>query len=393
LTVSVSEGYDSDVPAGAFSRLDRSSLQIGGLSTTLSATAGYLLTGSRGQLAANVFSTTRYYAEMRETQSVGHSAGLGFDARLPGRFSLFANQSASYSPTYFYDVFPSEAEVGPGDAAAIQPEYVIGNFESYNYITTATLRRELTRRSGIVASGDFTYTDRLHETIAWRDVSGYRLSAGYSTGPTRNTKLAGTGRYRSADYGYAGDGTVTEVGAELRWDYTRRLSATRSATFNVTLGLSGADFPRQFSEVGGFTRQYRAVGDVGASYPIARTWFARGNFRRGLDYVPDLPEPVFANAFSGEVEGLITRRLDVRASARYSSGESALRQDGFWFDTYTGDLRVRYALTRKLAAFADYFYYYYDFKGDPRLLVGIPPTLERSGIRAGLMLWVPVLPR
>jgi hypothetical protein len=83
----------------------------------------------------------------------------------------------------------------------------------------------------------------------------------------------------------------------------------------------------------------------------------------------------------------------VRASARYSSGESALRQDGFWFDTYTGDLRVRYALTRKLAAFADYFYYYYDFKGDPRLLVGIPPTLERSGIRAGLMLWVPVLPR
>ena len=112
-----------------------------------------------------------------------------------------------------------------------------------------------------------------------------------------------------------------------------------------------------------------------------------------MEYLADLPVPVFADGFGAGVDGLISRRVDVSASAGYSNGESALGRDSLQFDTYTGNLRVRYALSRTFAMYGEYLYYYYDFRGSAQLLVGIPPGLERNGVRAGLTLWVPALRR
>jgi hypothetical protein len=36
-------------------------------------------------------------------------------------------------------------------------------------------------------------------------------------------------------------------------------------------------------------------------------------------------------------------------------------------------------------------YYFYDFAEGTPLLVGVPPGLERHGVRAGLTLWMPAL--
>jgi hypothetical protein len=43
-----------------------------------------------------------------------------------------------------------------------------------------------------------------------------------------------------------------------------------------------------------------------------------------------------------------------------------------------------------LAAYSEYLYYVYDFRGTTQLTPGIPLQLERSGLRAGLTVLLPV---
>ena len=393
LTLSLVEGYDDDVPKALQSTVDPTSLQSGGLSTIVNAGAGFAWRGERVEVGANAASALRHYAELGETRSVGHSAGLGMSARLPGRATLLMNQAAAYSPTYLYSLFPTGASIEPGDAATTTPDYSVSDFESYSYTTTMTLRHDLTRRNSVSAAGEFAYTDRLRETALWSDISSYNLRGEYSQGLGRNASVTAEYRYRSGKFGYGGDGITTEMGVSVGVNYTRPLSATRRASVRFNLGSSGTDLPESATNKVGFERQYRAVGDVGVDYQFGRTWQARANLRRGMEYLADLPVPVFADGVGAAVDGLISRRVDVSASAGYSNGESALSRDSLRFDTYTGNLRVRYALSRTFAMYGEYLYYYYDFRGSAQLLAGIPPGLERNGVRAGLTLWVPALRR
>jgi hypothetical protein len=63
------------------------------------------------------------------------------------------------------------------------------------------------------------------------------------------------------------------------------------------------------------------------------------------------------------------------------------------FDTYTSDTRVRISLGQVLATYVEYLYYLYDFRRYAPLVPGMPPALERNGVRVGLTLVVPTLGR
>jgi hypothetical protein len=111
-----------------------------------------------------------------------------------------------------------------------------------------------------------------------------------------------------------------------------------------------------------------------------------------MEYVPALTEPVFSDGVSASIDGTITRRLDLTISGAYTNGESVF-QGTSAFDSYNGDLRLRYALNRTLATYIQYLYYVYDFGGNTRLAAGMAPRLERNAVRAGFMLWLPVVKR
>src|SRR5262245_10237156 len=123
--VSLVGAYDNDVPADVQSIVDPTSPQSGGYSTIVNANAGYSWNGTRTQFNANASSTVRHYAELGEVQSVGHSVGVGVSTRLPWRTTLFLNQSASYSPAYFYSVFPGGSTDVPGYSDTTNPDFVV----------------------------------------------------------------------------------------------------------------------------------------------------------------------------------------------------------------------------------------------------------------------------
>ena len=391
-TVSLIEGYDDDLPNALRPTLDPSNTQPGGFSTGVDATGAFMWRSPRTEFGANVSSTLRHFPSAEVQRTTGYSAGLGFSSQLPGRLRLSVNQSSTYSPTYMYGLFPVDASIAPGAAPVTSLDYAVaGQLESYNHVTTASLRRDFSRRNSFTATGDYQFTDRIHETITWNDIKSLAARGEYVHNLARNTALTGGARYRSGEYGYTGgEGTTTEVGVDFGVDYMRPLSASRRVTVRFNAGASRVDLPLP---VTGFTRRIHGTGELSVGYQFAETWQARANVRRGVEYLVDLPTPVFNDGVSAGVDGLLSRRVDVAMFVGYSDGTSVNNRDRLQITTYTGTLRGRYAVSRRLAVYLEYLRYYYRFRGTAPLLVGIPPRWDSSGVRAGLTLWVPTLGR
>jgi hypothetical protein len=183
--------------------------------------------------------------------------------------------------------------------------------------------------------------------------------------------------------------TVQQVAGqevEAGVDYGRPLSASRRLSLGAYVGSSILQLPDALE---GTSRRYNQLSTRATlTYPFGRTWHAGAVYLRGVEYVPGLIEPVSKDSFTTSIDGSLTRRVDVLASAAYSNGKSALNVGSSTFETYTGDVRLRYALTRAFSTYVEYLYYFYDSHGSTPLAPGIASGLERKGVRAGLTLRV-----
>ena len=398
-SLSLVEAYDSDANAELLGTGPTDTL-LRGHSTMFMSNAEYRWEGPRVQVGATGASVLRRYNQLGKVRTVSHTAAVGLSAGLGGRTTLLANQTANYSPSYLYGLFPGDAVTNPGDAVPAAPDYAISDSESYFYGTTLTLTHGLSLRSRLSATGEFQYTDYLNETGTRRDLNSQGIRGEFSSNLARNTAVRAGYRFRTGKFGYVADAIATEPGVsatehsvDVGVQYSRPLSAIRRMVFEFNFGSSTVATPVSSGPGIGVNRFFWLSGDIAAAWQFSRSWQTRGTFRRGLEYVAQLSEPVFVDGFSAELEGLITPRIDVLVSARYSSGASALNRDALTFDTYGADLRVRYALTRSLAVYGGYLHYFYDFQRTTQLPTGIPSSLERNGLRAGLTLWVPALRR
>jgi hypothetical protein len=396
-SLSLVEANDSDTPAEVRGIAPVDTL-IGGYSTMLMGTTDYHWEGSRVQVGATSSSVLRRYSELQDLRTVSYSGGVGLSARLGARTTLLANQTVAYSPSYLYGLFPGYGVRKPGDAVPTAADYAVDDSESFAYGTTVGLTHGLTRRSRVSATGDFQYTDYVHKTGNLQDLNSKGIRGDLSHNLSRNASLRVGYRYRTGAFGYGFGGIgsglqTTEHGVEAGVDYSRPISATRRMIFGFSVGSSTADTPVATAGEVSEGRLIRLSGAGSIGWQFARGWQTRASFRRGVEYIAQLSQPVYADGFSTDIEGFLTSRLDITASARYSTGASALYRSALTFDTYGADVRVRYALTRSLAVYGQYLYYFYDFQQATTLPTGIPPGLERNGVRAGLTVWVPALRR
>ena len=137
-------------------------------------------------------------------------------------------------------------------------------------------------------------------------------------------------------------------------------------------------------------RNYLGRGEAGFVFDFGRSWQARAYYTRGVEFIQELTQPAIADAANVELLGHFNRRLDILLSAGYSSGDSAINATTRLFDAYKGDVRLRYAFTRKVAAYFEGFHYVYEID---QTLLNLPRNADRSGVRVGLMLLVPVVGR
>jgi hypothetical protein len=393
VSMSLSAAYDSDLsvsPSAATPYLFGPELITN--SNNLLGSGRYQWQSRDVQFLAN--GTSQWVHDRRSglVSDLSHAASANLTARLPRHMTLLLDQTTTHTPSPLYSVFPRVGATGRGEARSAAPDSGANDIDTYAYAARATLEQALTRRNtlSVTANGDYALTARRSTNADQSELASYGMSSQFARLMTRNTR--GTVRYSYRAVRTGRGVRLSEHGLDLALTYDRPLSVTRRMVFDVVLG-GVVVAPRDQLLAGPLrlAESYRLVGEAGAMLVFARTWQAGATYRRGVDYVPGLNEPVLTDGFSGRLEGSFSRRVQLQAAASYASGASALLRGGASFDTYTSDVKLSMALTRGLVPYLQYVYYLYDFRRFGPLMPGLPPALERNGLRVGFTLSVPTL--
>ena len=87
----------------------------------------------RVQLFGTASSYLRYVHGLDRMAAGSQNLYAGADVRLPKRGNLEISQGATYAPSYFYQLLSATTPLAPGEAVPANPEYRIGQNESYSY--------------------------------------------------------------------------------------------------------------------------------------------------------------------------------------------------------------------------------------------------------------------
>ena len=406
--LSVVGGYDSDAAQASVSS-GFGELQPAGYSAFGVGSLNYIRQFTQAQLQTTASSTMRYLPDFHEVHSVVHTGAVSVGASLPSRFQLRLRGALAYSPSYLYGLFPALPSTSDQEPIVDYSDpYDVDQSSSYSATSSVTLERRMSRRTRVSVVGSFNHTDFSNDTTAdslnnsgIRDLTVYSLGGRFHRNVTRNNVVSFGYNYRTGTFGYVQ--TTAEHSVDFSVDGSRQLSASRRLSFGLRVGASLVEVPDVIEVFDVGPSQYRLNADASVTYPIADIGALRGSYRRGLQYVGGLTRPVFADGFSGEFNGLVLQRIGLLVRVSRATGQSLVPRDDLLdmtgdnlLDTYTGQLRVSYRVTRDLNSYVEYLHYMYDTRGQlvaPQipLAPGLPPDLNRQAIHVGLLWQVPVL--
>jgi len=372
----LSGGYDDDVLAGFNGSNTPRSQQSGSLAQ-FSGGVNYLLNVPRVSVTAGAGSTFRYYPELTGDVFDTHNARVGGVVSILQRQSLTVHGAVSYVPYTFYSAFP-EPDLPVEPAAPPEPDFIPVATQYVTYTSGAIFSQRLNRR--VTLNSNYTYyqANRLGRDF-WRQGAGGNL--GYNL--TRNLVLRLGYYYNEGHY----DGHVSRSHRPvLTIDFNRALSLTR----NTTVGFSAGTLTTVVE--GEVQTRLRTVGDARITHEIGRSWTLTGIYSRGVYYVETLPEPVFADSVRASLVGLLTRRLQFRASTSASFGDSGF-SNSRPYNIYQASAGLSSALTRFMNVGVTYSAFRYDFHDDIILDPGVPHHVDRRSILGHITLWAPILNR
>jgi len=381
--LSMGEALDSEVPPEFRSLVPGDGLQSGGRSTMLAASADYARDRRSVQLFGTASTYVRYAHRLDRIAVGSQSAQVGAGIRLPKQGRLQLTQAAAYSPSYLYQLFPTAA-LAPGEAIPANPEYRIDQTESYSYQSRMALAFGSLRGTRLTTTAEYGVTEFKKQSAVRPNLSTYSAGARVSRAFSRSAALSLGYDY---DTGQFGAGTLTKAHrVTMGVEYSPALSVTRRVTFRLDVSPSVVETSESAvtaSAPRAERRLYPLQGEASVDFPFRLKWRASASYRRSVDHVAVLAEPLLATGAHVKVMGVIGRRVDVSASAGYAAAASAISLNTRSLTTYTGEARIRYAFTRAWALYAEYLYYSYDLRGLAALTAGLPGVYEQHGIRVG----------
>jgi hypothetical protein len=350
------------------------------ISSGLSAHASYTRRWTRGAFVASSSHALSYYPDSAALTGVAHSASVSVNNSFGQHLDVRVAQTASYSPFYGMGMF-----LGQGssvEAFAWNSRYDVARRRNLQLFTTAEATAHLTRR---ISLGADYGRQELQFTEEKRSSSRQSVGGRLQVGLTRNASVrVGYSRY-VGDYGtlFIGGVPVKQHDIDAGLDFNRALSLTRRTTFGFSTGATTYTTPLR--------TYYRGLVNAHLAREIGRSWTARTDYRRGLQWIQGFPEPVFSDSVTLGAGGYLGSRAQLSFGAAYSDGEAGLSGGSSGLKMYTGHARLRVALSRFAALSAQYVYYHQKLgAGFPRP-AGVPGQLDRQTVLAGVDLWLPLL--
>jgi hypothetical protein len=384
---SAAEAYDDNLEAAGEPRP-----AVAGFFTAFVPELRFESRGDTVSFGATGGASLRYYNDLRELVVVNQSAGIGMSAKLGRRTGMYVNQAVSYSPSYLYGLFTPLDTPGLGGVIPPATDYASnpGQIHSIAFATTARLDQALSRRTTVTVHSDLRVTNYTGDEPGYYPFRAVEVGAKLATSVTRDLRLGVDYTYRRTLYSQLEQPTEQNLTLGIEYNLNRVLRVSKRTTLGFHVGPAGAW--GLLGEDAGLSR-YLVVGDAVVGQKFLRTWVARAGYYRGFTYVEGLPNPAFENATTADVGGTFNRRTEFLATVSYSAGEVAYLGSPTPFKTYTGDAKLRFALSHRVAAFAEVFHYYYNFDQNLPLPPGVARNLTRNGVRVGATLWAPIVRR
>jgi hypothetical protein len=304
-----------------------------------------------------------------------------------------------YSAFALYRLFPSMG----GTAEAVEPiatsptGYATTTPPSLGWETSAGFDQPLPRRGALRLRASVRNTT--FPAGEQQDARTHSFGGGYDLGLTRYATLALGYTYREGRYGgAAGDAAAAADRNRVVHDlniglaYDRPLSRSRRTFISAAAGSTIVE--RGVTTAPAEGSRYEVIGQASLRHLIGRTWEARLDYRRALDFVETFAEPITSHGLAATIGGLVTRRLDIAATAGTSRGfvgaPSALDND---VTTYMGSATARLALSRFAGIYGSYVYYHYDMGQGVTQPAGAAPRVSQQAVHVGMALWAPLMGR
>jgi len=388
---SLSGGYDDNVYAGAGGSGSPSRQEDGWLAA-VSGQLAYERRTRRLQLETAALGAAQYSPTFEQDWARFGSllAGLRYDPTP--RWSVGLNGRVGYRDQLRFSQVPDGgADLSPGvpsvPNADLEGEGSIVERPSVLYSGGANLSYRVSQRGSFSALAHGSHIDYLDDDQAqdvWSAGARYRYRV-----TNYFTADAGYG-YREGNYARgAGTDQVNRSHSILAGgDYSRPLSANRRTYLN--LGFGSAIYSREQAVVdqGQF---YRFIANAGISHDFGRSWQLMATYRRGIQWILYSPDPVNVDNVHLDLAGNLTPRWSLAATSFYSNGQLAATAQARPLDRFGNTARLQYAMTRSLAAFVQYVYYYYLTDPLTAAQLGIAPEYDRNGVRVGLTTVVPLM--
>jgi hypothetical protein len=389
VTFSVAEAYDDNVQGESDPLALASPLLRSGWYTSLAPAITYTWAGRHAVFNSSAGSNLRYYSKEGGFFGSTHFGGVGFSSKI-GNGQLAASQSVSYSPSYFYGLLPSLAPVESGVPVGAVSDFTINDQKALLYDSAVTFNQALSRRTSVSLLANYQ-TTKFSDDSMNRDLRSYSAGGRYGYTLSKNATLHLGYVYRTGQYSYTQNGASTVVhDIDAGVDYHRPLSLSRRTRFDFTVGsaIVNADAGQGVGSV----RQFRLVGTAALSHDMGRTWRAKAAYNRGAGFPGGFNQAVFSDAVIASLDGFLSRRVDFHAGGNFSAGDvTGTAATSGHFQQYSGSTRLRAAVTTVLAVFGEYTYYNYDLGSAVATAPGVPLALERSSVRLGLSVWLPLV--
>jgi hypothetical protein len=360
--------------------------------------------------------TSSRYSSIGNASRTGYSGGVGFDVPLSRRMSLVASTAVTWTPYYeIGSLFPPLPPLGDLDVQVTSPSFELGLVPATALRSLSDVRvsRDFSRRSRLDAFYTRTATQFQDTSFTTFDTSDTRAGIEFNRTLSRYMTLRLGYDYRIGRLGDLPQQQYHTHEINAGVDYHRAFNLWHRTTFSFTTGSTVfANQPLQVLRppIGVVTTpglstdsllgpdnsnatDIRVIltGTGSLVWEFFRSWAARVQAIRGVNYLEGFGAPALTNSVSAGVGGMVTRRVQVGAGASYATGSigtTKLSNNGYgsWNSFASAD----YAMTRHLALYGRYFYYDYGFQQGVVLPPGISNNFRRNGARFGVKAWVPL---
>jgi hypothetical protein len=276
---------------------------------------------------------------------------------------------------------PSQRHAVPNVSGAPAPDFDYTSVEgnTYRYGGNVGVNVGLTDRATVGL--DYGYAQTRFDGSSDMEAQGVGAHVGFKL--SRHAWLSTGYSLQTAKYNQLERTTDSIGNINIGVHFDKPLSVTRRTFLRFSTGAASAGDNQHFLGL-------QAVGSASLIHQIGRTWSIGADYSRGLGYIEGFDRPVFSDSAGAGLGGLVSRRVEFSAGARYFAGAVGMTAAAPPFDSYGAWARIRTGLTRTLAAYAEYRYYHYEFSEAALRPIGMPGNFSRNSVRVGLSLWVPL---